>query len=147
KKKKKKKNEKKKKRVVGGVALLPPGQPAAGGVRQPDGPAVGGDEPVDDGEAEPGAVLTACGVPQESAGPLLRCHAWAVVGDGQHGADPRFCDRDPDRPALVADGLDRVVDQVVEDLLQVPGAKCDKGSGGGGRRVRKQLDPVAVGHR
>src|SRR6185437_2413165 len=93
------------------------GQPAAWRVGEPDRAAVGGDEPVDDGEAEPGAVLAAGGVPQEGAGPLVRGHARAVVGDGQHDGRLRARDRHPDGATSLTDRFDGIVEQVVQDLL------------------------------
>ena len=127
-------------------------QAAAWRFLQPYRAAVGGDKPVHDGQAEAGAAGAAAGEPQERAGPLLRGHPGAVVGDGRgprgRGAGHRHGD---DAPA-VADRGHRVVEQVVEDLLQVPGAERDQrvaGLLGAGyaRHVHRELHVVAVGHR
>jgi hypothetical protein len=78
---------------------------------------------VHDGQAEPGPVLAACGESQERSRPLLRCHPRAVVGDGHDHRVLSAAGPHVDHAAVVADRIDRVVEQVVEDLLQVPDAE------------------------
>src|SRR6516162_5906077 len=94
-------------------------QPAAGRLGQAGGAAVGGDQPVHDGQAQPCAAGAHGGEPQEGALAVLGAHARAVVADGDPGTGRRGRGGERDLVAR-AERVQGVGDQVVQDLLQVP---------------------------
>ncbi len=101
-----------------------------------------------DGQAQSGAVRAGGEEAHECAGALVGGHAGAVVGDDQLGAALRRGHGDGD-PAAFVQRLGRVGQQVVQDLLQVPGAHRDHGRRHVRRlgRLHQQFHARAVGDR
>src|SRR6516162_3645303 len=94
------------------------GQPATRPLGQPGRAAVRGDQAVHDGQAEPGAVRVRGGEAQEGPLPVLGAHARAVVGHDDPGPG-RGGRRGHRNVTARAQRVERVGDEVIEDLLQV----------------------------
>src|SRR4029077_10861520 len=94
------------------------GQPAARGLGQLGRAAVRGDQAVHDGQAESGAVRIGGGEAQEGTLPVFCAHARSAVGhrDPCPGRERR---RGHGHVPSRAERVERVGDEVVENLLQV----------------------------